>query len=131
MSANVNTTYRTVKINNQGVSIAVHDAGGKDGDALLVVHAAGFQSLAYLPMVRQKLSIYGQHHFVSELILLFRRLCLSWLGQLRYTTTGEVADVMYVALHTRRTFLNALADLHRFLSPEPFGDHNCSRMDVC
>lgn len=66
MSSNVNTSYRTIKLSNHGVSIAVHDVGGKDCDALLILHAAGFHSLAYLPMVRSKLYFYGSPCLLTD-----------------------------------------------------------------
>jgi hypothetical protein len=43
--------YRTIRVKNGDVSIAVHEFGKNGGDPLLVLHAASFHGLAYLPTV--------------------------------------------------------------------------------
>eukprot|EP00884_Botryococcus_braunii_P007788 jgi/Botrbrau1/1700/Bobra.116_2s0042.1 len=44
-------SYRTIRVKNGDVTIAVHEFGKAGGDPLLVLHAASFHGLAYLPTV--------------------------------------------------------------------------------
>lgn len=49
MSFDIKLHTRAVR--NGDVSLAVHEVGQPGGDPLLVLHAAGFHGLTYLPVV--------------------------------------------------------------------------------